>query len=254
MLKPRLIPSLLIEDGLVVKTTKFKDPKYIGDPINTVKIFNEKHVDEICVFDISATKDNHEPNYHLISDLASQSRMPMCYGGGIKTVEQARKIFNLGVEKIALSSILFTNLEIIDQIVSEVGSQSVVIVLDVKKRMLGGYDIYTHNGKVNTKIDLFYFLKKIEKIEYGELIINSIDLDGTEKGYDINMIRKVFDLVTKPITILGGAGSLEDVKKIYKEFKIIGAAAGSLFIFKGKFKAVLINYPDLEKKKGLYKE
>ena len=111
MLKPRLIPSLLIEDGLVVKTTKFKDPKYIGDPINTVKIFNEKHVDEICVFDISATKDNHEPNYHLISDLASQSRMPMCYGGGIKTVEQARKIFNLGVEKIALSSILFQNLE-----------------------------------------------------------------------------------------------------------------------------------------------
>lgn len=254
MLRPRLIPSLLIEDGLVVKTTRFKNPKYIGDPINTVKIFNEKNVDEICIFDISATVGNNEPNYQLISDLASQSRMPMCYGGGIKTVEQARKIFNLGVEKIALSSILFQNLEIIDELAAEVGSQSIVVVLDIKKRMLGGYDIHTHNGKVNTKIDLFQFLKMIENKQYGELIINSIDLDGTEKGYDISMIRKVFDIVSKPITILGGAGSLEDVKKIYKEFKIIGAAAGSLFIFKGKFKAVLINYPDLEKKKNLYNQ
>ena len=254
MLRPRLIPSLLIEDGLVVKTTRFKNPKYIGDPINTVKIFNEKNVDEICIFDISATVGNNEPNYQLISDLASQSRMPMCYGGGIKTAEQARKIFNLGVEKIALSSILFQNLEIIDELAAEVGSQSIVVVLDIKKRMLGGYDIHTHNGIVNTIIDLFQFLKMIDNNQYGALIINSIDLDGTEKGYDISMIRKVFDIVSKPITILGGAGSLEDVKKLYKEFKIIGAAAGSLFIFKGKFKAVLINYPDLEKKKNLYNQ
>jgi len=252
MLKPRLIPSLLIEDGLVVKTTKFKNPKYIGDPINTVKIFNEKKVDEICIFDISATKNNSGPNYKLIGDIAAQSRMPVCYGGGIKTLEQAQKIFNLGVEKIALSSILFTNLDLIQEISEKVGSQSVVLVLDVKKRLLGGYEIYTHNGTKNTKIDLNLFLQQIKNLQFGEVIINNIDLDGTEKGYDFGLVRKVFEHTSKPITILGGAGSLDHIKNLYKEFKIIGAAAGSLFIFKGKFKAVLINYPTKEIKNKLY--
>ncbi|WP_407401858.1 AglZ/HisF2 family acetamidino modification protein [Chryseobacterium sp.] len=252
MLKPRLIPSLLIEDGLVVKTTNFKNPKYIGDPVNTVKIFNEKHVDEICIFDISATRDCKEPNYKLIGDIASQSRMPICYGGGIKTVEQAQKIFNLGIEKIALSSILFTHLDLVNEISNKVGSQSVVLVIDVKKRLLGGYDIYTHNGTKNTKTDLIQFLLKIKELQFGEIIINTIDLDGTEKGYDFQLVRKVFEHISKPITILGGAGSLDQIKSLYKEFKIIGAAAGSLFIFKGKFKAVLINYPDKEVKNSLY--
>ena len=252
MLKPRLIPSLLIEDGLVVKTTKFKNARYIGDPINTVNIFNKKEVDEICIFDISATKNNLEPNYKLIETIASQSRMPMCYGGGIKTAEQAQKIFNLGVEKIALSSILFTNIDLVNEISQQVGSQSVVLVIDVKKKLLGGYEIFINNGTKSTKIDLVDFLKKIKDLQFGEIIINNIDLDGTEKGYDFGLIRKVFQYTSKPVTILGGAGSLEDVKKIYKEFKIIGAAAGSLFIYKGKLKAVLINYPTKEIKNKLY--
>ena len=184
MLKPRLIPSLLIEDGLVVKTTKFKNARYIGDPINTVNIFNKKEVDEICIFDISATKNNLEPNYKLIETIASQSRMPMCYGGGIKTAEQAQKIFNLGVEKIALSSILFTNIDLVNEISQQVGSQSVVLVIDVKKKLLGGYEIFINNGTKSTKIDLVDFLKKIKDLQFGEIIINNIDLDGTEKGYD----------------------------------------------------------------------
>ena len=252
MLKPRLIPSLLIEDGLVVKTIKFKNARYIGDPINTVNIFNKKEVDEICIFDISTTRNNLEPNYKLIETIASQSRMPICYGGGIKTVEQAQKIFNLGVEKIALSSILFTNIDLVNEISQQVGSQSVVLVIDVKKKLLGDYEIFINNGTKSTKIDLVDFLKKIKDLQFGEIIINNIDLDGTEKGYDFGLIRKVFQYTSKPVTILGGAGSLEDVKKIYKEFKIIGAAAGSLFIYKGKLKAVLINYPTKEIKNKLY--
>ncbi|MEG0981800.1 AglZ/HisF2 family acetamidino modification protein, partial [Algoriella sp.] len=252
MLKPRLIPSLLIEDGLVVKTIKFKNARYIGDPINTVNIFNKKEVDEICIFDISTTRNNLEPNYKLIETIASQSRMPICYGGGIKTVEQAQKIFNLGVEKIALSSILFTNIDLVNEISQQVGSQSVVLVIDVKKKLLGDYEIFINNGTKSTKIDLVDFLKKIKDLQFGEIIVNNIDLDGTEKGYDFGLIRKVFQYTSKPVTILGGAGSLEDVKKIYKEFKIIGAAAGSLFIYKGKLKAVLINYPTKEIKNKLY--
>lgn len=252
MLKPRLIPSLLIEDGLVVKTTKFKSPKYIGDPINTVKIFNEKQVDEICIFDISATRKNLDPNYKLLQDIASQSRMPVCYGGGVKTLEQAQKIFSLGIEKIALSSVLFSNLELVNELSSKVGSQSVVLVLDVKKKLLGGYEVYTDNGLKSTKIDLVDFLKKLKDYQFGELIINNIDLDGTEKGYDHHLVRKVFEHTSKPLTILGGAGELDHVKKLFNEFKIIGAAAGSLFIFKGKFKAVLINYPSKEVKFELY--
>ncbi|WP_185681231.1 AglZ/HisF2 family acetamidino modification protein [Chryseobacterium sp. 18068] len=251
MLKPRLIPSLLIEDGLLVKTINFKSPKYVGDPINTVKIFNEKQVVELCVFDISATKLNIEPNYQLIQDIASQSNMPICYGGGIKTSEQALKIFKLGIEKIALGSVLFTNLDIIDEIAAQVGSQSVVVVLDVRKRLIGGYDLYLQNGTVNTKIDLIAFLKKIDSYPYGELIINSIDRDGTFKGYDFDLARKIYNYVSRPITILGGASSLDDIKSLFKEFRIIGAAAGSLFIFKGKYKAVLINYPSKEDKEKL---
>lgn len=252
MLKPRLIPSLLIEDGLVVKTTKFKDSRYIGDPINIVRIFNEKGVDEICIFDISSTVLEREPNYTLIADVANQSRMPVCYGGGIKSVDQALRIFSLGVEKIALSSILFTNLNIISEINEKVGGQSLVIVLDVKKRLFGGYNIYTHNGLKDTKCDLEDFLIKIWNLDFGEIIINNIDLDGTEKGYDFSLVRKVFEHCSKPVTILGGAGSLQDIQSLFKEFKIIGAAAGSLFIFKGKFKAVLINYPNKEIKSKLY--
>lgn len=254
MLKPRLIPSLLIEDGLVVKTTNFKNPVYIGDPINTVNIFNKKEVDEICIFDISASSKNIEPNYKLIETIASQARMPICYGGGIKNIEQAQKIFNSGVEKIALNSIIFDDLSIINKLASKVGSQSVVLVLDVKKKMLGGYEIYINSGKTSTKKELFTFLKEIDELNYGELIINCIDLDGTEKGYDIKLVKKIFQQIKKPLTILGGAGSLDDVEKLYKEFGIIGAVVGSLFIFKGKFRAVLINYPDKQKKKELYSE
>lgn len=253
MLKPRLIPALLIENNLLVKTIKFQNPRYIGDPINTVKIFNEKFVDEICIFDISASTDNREPNYQLIEDIAKQSRMPICYGGGIKNATQAQHIFNLGVEKIGLSSILFRDLDIINEIAEKVGSQSVVLVLDVKKKMMGGYEIYINRGEKSTQKDLVKFLEEIKNHNFGELMINSIDRDGTEIGYDIELVDTVQKIISKPITVLGGAGSLEDVKKLYSKFGIIGAAAGSLFVYLGKYRAVLINYPTKEEKNKLYK-
>ncbi len=176
--------------------------------------------------------------------------MPLCYGGGIKTVEQATRIFNLGVEKIALSSAVIENLKLVSDISKEVGSQSVVVVIDVKKKMFGGYDIYTHNGTKKTNIDLEKFIIELQSLGIGEIVINSIDNDGVMKGYDLSLIEKIKPLINVPMTVLGGAGTLEDINKLIEKFGIIGCSAGSLFVFKGKYKAVLINYPNkIEKEK-----
>lgn len=253
MLRPRIIPSLLIHDKGLVKTVKFKDHKYIGDPINAVKIFNEKEVDELAIFDIDATVLGNEPNYILIEKLANQSRIPLCYGGGVKTVKQAQRIFSLGVEKIALSSSIIQNPNLITEISEKVGSQSVIVVLDVKKKLLGGYEIYIHNGKKSTGISPIKFAKMAQKLGAGEVIINSIDNDGMMNGFDMNIIAKVREEITIPLTVLGGAGNLEDIKKVILKNGIIGVAAGSLFVFRGVYKAVLINYPSKEEKNTIYK-
>ncbi|MDN3691672.1 AglZ/HisF2 family acetamidino modification protein [Chryseobacterium tructae] len=252
MLQPRIIVSLLLQEDELIKTKKFKNPQYIGDPINTVKIFNEKKVDELSIFDIGATRNNIEPNYNLIEQIAAQSRMPVCYGGGIKNAAQAQKIFNLGIEKIALSSAIFQVPNIIETISEKVGAQSVVAVLDIKKNLWGGYDVFINNGKTQVKDNLLSILAMLEKNGVGEIVINHIDNDGTGKGYDFNLIEKVSKQISKPLTVLGGAGSLEDIKQLFKHFGIIGAAAGSLFVFKGRYNAVLINYPDAETKNTLY--
>ena len=253
MLRPRIIPSLLVQNNGLVKTVNFKNPKYVGDPINAVRIFNEKIVDELVVFDIDASVSGKEPNYKLIENLAVQSRMPLCYGGGVRTVEQAQKIFGLGVEKIALSSAIVENPTLITQLAEKVGSQSVIAVLDIKKKFLGGYEVYVHNGKKATGIDPLNFVQELQRLGVGEIVINSIDQDGVMKGYDLNLIREIREKITLPLTVLGGAGSLDDVKKVINEHTIIGVAAGSLFVFKGKYKAVLINYPNKEEKEKLFK-
>lgn len=248
MLRPRIIPSLLVHDNGLVKTVNFKNPKYVGDPINAVKIFNEKEVDELAIFDIDATVLGKEPNYSLIERLASQSMMPLCYGGGVKTVEQAQRIFSLGVEKIALSSAVLHNPKLITEISERVGAQSVIVVLDVKKKLLGGYEVYTHNGKKATGINPFKFVEEAQKLGAGEIVINSIDKDGVMKGYDLDLIAKVREKITLPMTVIGGAGSLSDIEKVIDKHGVIGVAAGSLFVFRGPYKAVLISYPtQLEK-------
>lgn len=252
MLRPRIIPSLLIQDNGLVKTVNFKNPKYVGDPINAVKIFNEKEVDELAIFDIDATAKNLEPNYSLIERIANQSRMPLCYGGGVKTIEQAQKIFGLGIEKIALSSAVLENPELITKIANRVGGQSVIVVLDVKKKLFGGYEVFTHNGKKGTGINPLDFVEKAQNLGAGEIIINSIDQDGVMKGYDMNLIDKIREKISLPLTVLGGAGKLEDIKSVIEKHGVIGVAAGSLFVFKGIYKAVLINYPTKEEKEKLY--
>lgn len=253
MLRPRIIPSLLIQDNGLVKTVNFKNPKYVGDPINAVKIFNEKEVDELAIFDIDATVKNIEPNYSLIERLANQSRMPLCYGGGVKTVGQAQKIFSLGIEKIALSSAVLKDPSLISKIAERVGAQSVIVVLDVKKKTFGGYEIYTHNGKKATGLDPVKFVEKAQQLGAGEIVINSIDQDGVMKGYDMTLIQKIREKTSLPLTVLGGAGSLSDIEKVIDSHGVIGVAAGSLFVFKGIYKAVLINYPSKEEKNEMFK-
>ena len=255
MLRSRIIPCLLVHKKGLVKTVNFKDPKYVGDPINAVKIFNEKEVDELIVLDIDATVENRSPNYELIKNLATECRMPFCYGGGITTVEQAKKIIELGAEKIAISSSAINNPDLIKAIGNAVGVQSVVVVIDVRKKNIlagGGYEIFTNNGKNNAKVKLKDFINQLNEIGVGEIVINSIENDGCMKGYDLTLISMIRDLTNFPITALGGAGTLEDIKNLISKFKIIGVSAGSLFVFKGKYKAVLINYPNREEKLRLF--
>ena len=252
MLRPRIIPCLLLHDKGLVKTVNFKSPRYVGDPINAVRIFNEKEVDELAIFDIDATLLNQEPDYSLLEKLANQSRMPLCYGGGIKSIEQAQKIFGLGIEKIAMSSSAINNPQLVTQIAERVGSQSVIVVLDVKKKNLGGYEVYTHNGKKPTGINPIKFAYELEKLGAGEIIINSIDQDGLMQGFDLNLIDKIAETISIPLTVLGGAGSLSDIKKVIQKHGVIGVAAGSLFVFKGPYKAVLINYPNKTEKNSIF--
>jgi len=242
-----------MQEGRLIKTKNFKDPKYVGDPINAVKIFNEKEVDELIVLDIDASVEGRGPDFELIRNLAVECRMPFCYGGGVTSVEEAKKIINLGAEKVALSSAAIQNFDILFQIGQAVGIQSVVVVLDVKKKIFpGGYEIFIHNGKKATGIKLQEFLQRIDKIGVGEIVINSIDRDGKMEGYDIALIDMVRELTEVPITVLGGAGSINDIKEVITRYKIIGAAAGSLFVFKGKYRAVLISYPNSLEKKALF--
>jgi imidazole glycerol-phosphate synthase subunit HisF len=253
MLRSRITPCLLVHNKGLVKTIGFKDPKYIGDPINAVKIFNEKEVDELIVLDIDASVEGRGPDFELIRNLAVECRMPFCYGGGVTTVEQAKKIIQLGAEKVALSSAAIQDDDIIRKIGKGVGIQSVVVILDVKKKGVpGGYGIFTHNGKKDTGLKLNEFVKRLDKIGVGEIVINSIDRDGRMDGYDFSLIDMIRELTEVPITVLGGAGSIDDIKKAISRYKIIGAAAGSLFVFKGKYRAVLISYPNSSEKKEIY--
>ena len=252
MLRPRITPCLLVKNGGLVKTVNFGNAKYVGDPINAVKIFNEKEVDEIIVVDIDASVEQKEPDYVLIKNLAAECRMPLCYGGGVKTVEQVEEIISLGVEKVAISSAAIGNPELIAKAAEVVGSQSIAVVMDVKK--VGprqSYEIFIHNGRRGTGVDPVEFAKTAEQLGAGELIVNSIDCDGQMKGYDLQLARKVREATNLPITILGGAGSLKDIATLIELFGTIGAAAGSLFVFKGNYRAVLINYPSRTEKDAL---
>lgn len=248
MLRPRIIPVLLVRNNGLVKTRNFGEDKYVGDPLNAVRIYNEKSVDELIVLDIDATTRNQPPDMQLIRKLANECRMPLCYGGGIKSIDQARQIIALGVEKIAISSAAIDNPQLIEGVAEAIGSQSIVVVLDVKKTFFGKYEIYTHNGTRKIKLKLPDVISEFHKRGVGEFVINSIDQDGVQGGYDLQLAKIVKDHVKTPFTILGGAGNLAHIGELIAKFGVLGCAAGSLFVFKGKYRAVLINYPDFSEK------
>jgi cyclase len=255
MLRPRIIPCLLVKNKGLVKTVNFKDPKYVGDPINAVRIFNEKEVDELMVLEIDASSHHREPDFKMIENLAAECRMPLCYGGGIKTAQQAQRTISLGVEKVAVSSAAVDHPELITEIAREAGSQSVVAVMDVKKKLWGeDYEVWTYNGQQSTGKDPVEFAQELEKLGAGEIVVNAIDQDGRMKGYDLVLVEKIRRSITVPMTVLGGAGSLRDIGQLINAYGIIGAAAGSLFVFKGVYRAVLLNYPDRQEKDALMKK
>ncbi|WP_207680470.1 AglZ/HisF2 family acetamidino modification protein [Desulfonema magnum] len=252
MLRPRIIPCLLVKEKGLVKTVKFSKPKYVGDPINAVRIFNEKEVDELIVLDIDATVEKRAPDMNMIRHLAAECRMPLCYGGGVKTSDQIQRIISLGVEKVAISSAALENPHLITEASATVGNQSLVVIMDVKRRFPSGkYEVRTRNGRNRTGKHPLEFAQEMEKLGAGEIVINSIDNDGTMKGYDLKLIRQIRDAVDVPVTALGGAGSVHDIGKLISECDVSGAAAGSLFVFKGPYKAVLINYPGRPEKDAL---
>lgn len=252
MLRPRIIPCLLVRNKGLVKTVKFKEGKYVGDPLNAVKIFNEKEVDELILLDIDATAENREPDFELIRNIAIESRMPLCYGGGVKTVEHAKKIISLGAEKVAISSIAVETPGIITDMAKAVGTQSVVVVMDVKpKGLFGKLEVFSHNGTKATGLNPVAFAKQCEALGAGEIVLNSIEHDGVMNGYDLKLVKEIRQAITLPLTVLGGAANLEDISDLIGKFGVIGAAAGSLFVFKGKYKAVLINYPNRVEKQAV---
>lgn len=253
MLRSRITPCLLVKKGALYKTINFKEPKYIGDPLNTVRIFNEKEVDEIIILDIDASINKNDPDYKLIKDLASECRMPLCYGGGINSDEQIERIVGYGVEKVSINSGAINNPNLIEKSAKRVGSQSIVVTVDVSfSQEEDKYFIYKHNGLIRTNMRLDDWIRNVQDLGAGEIIINSIDRDGTMQGYDLELAELIFNNTDIPITLLGGARSLDDIKQIIHKYKIIGAAAGSLFVFKGKYRAVLVNYPNLSEKNNIF--
>jgi len=250
----RVIPVLLLRDKGLYKSVKFKNHKYVGDPINVIRIFNEKEVDEIILLDINATINNHEPDYKIIEDIASECFMPLCYGGGINNLKQIERILKLGVEKIVINSRLFDNLDFVRSAVDNFGSSTIVASIDYKYNFLGGNYVYTHSGTYSSNIDVDECTRIVEEMGVGEIILNSIDKDGTLSGYDHKLINKITHSLSIPLIACGGASSLSDFHDVIHIAGASAVAAGSFFVFVGPHRAVLVNYPtQLELEESVFK-
>lgn len=243
---PRVLPCLLLKGEKLVKTTRFKEPRYVGDPRNAVRIFNEKEVDELILLDIAATPEGRNPQFELIREIVSEAFMPVAYGGGIRTIEDARKILTCGVEKIVLGKAAFETPHLIEEVACSFGNQSVVACLDVKKTFLGSYEVRVGGGRERTGLDPVSFARRMEDRGAGEILVNSIDRDGTLAGYDIDLIRSVAKTVRIPVIASGGGGKLDDFRAAIQEGGASAVAAGSLFVFQGRHQAVLISYPSTQ--------
>jgi imidazole glycerol-phosphate synthase subunit HisF len=242
-IRPRIIPCLLLSGKGLVKTVKFEDPVYLGDPINIVRIFNDKEVDELILLDILATPENRKPQFDYLHQVVSECFMPVCYGGGVNNLEDMRTLFKLGIEKISLNSYAVENRSFICAAANEFGSQSIVVSIDVKKDLFGKYEVYTMGGRKRTHLSPVDFACQMEQMGAGEIMINSIDRDGTMQGYDLELVQTITDAVHVPVIACGGAGKIEDLADVILNGDAAAAAAGSLFVFQGKHRAVLISYP-----------
>jgi len=254
MLVPRVIPCLLLRNTGLVKTVKFKDPKYLGDPINIVKIFNDKEVDELVFLDITATVENKRPPVELLRKVASEAFMPLGYGGGIRNLDDVKTILSLGIEKVIINTSAIENPLFIREIAKFAGSQSTVVSIDVKKSILGRYEVYSHSGTKATGLDPVDFALTMEKEGAGELMLCSIDQDGTMKGYDVDLISRVVGAVKVPIVACGGARTVQDLSTAIKQCGASAAGAGSMFVFQGPHHAVLISYPEYSELENIFRE
>ncbi len=244
MLQTRIIPALLLSNESLVKTIKFKNSKYIGDPVNTVKIFNELEVDELMFLDIGATTQNNTPNYKVLKEIANECFMPLSYGGGVKSFEIAKIIFDIGFEKIVLNSQVYVNQKIVSEISAHYGNQAVVVSIDVKKNIFGKYEVWINSGKINTKLDPLTWAKKVEELGAGEILLTSIDREGSWKGFDIDLVSKISNSVSIPVIAHGGAGNINDINDVIKMGGASAVALGSMLVYQQKNMGVLINFPD----------
>lgn len=254
MFRPRLIPVLLLKNKGLVKTTKFRDPIYIGDPINAVKIFNERNADELIFLDITASKENRTIPVDLVKRVGDEAFMPISVGGGINTIEQAKEMLNVGAEKVVINTAGVKNPKVITEIAKTFGNQSIAVSIDVKKDLFGKYHIYGKSGSEKSDMDLVAHAKKMRDLGAGEIIINNIDNDGVMKGYDIELIKLISSNVDIPVVALGGAGNEQDFVDCIKFGKASAAAAGSMFVYYGKKKGILINYPERKDLEVLFKD
>jgi cyclase len=248
MKRVRVIPALLIQKGGLVKSVKFKDHKYVGDPINAVKIFNEKEVDELVILDISATAEKRGPDVRKIKEIASEAFMPLGYGGGITRLDEIKELIAAGVEKVVLNTSAFTNPSLVSEGAKYIGNQSVVVSIDVKKNMWGKYKVYVQNGSKNTQMDPVDYARQMEAAGAGELLLNAIEKDGTFSGYDVELIAAVTSGVGIPVVAIGGASSVKDLGEAVRH-GASAVSAGSMFVFQGPHRAVLISYPSQEELK-----
>jgi cyclase len=254
MIRPRVIPALLLQGQGLVKTVKFKAPKYLGDPINIVRIFNDKEVDELVFLDITATNEDRSPAFHRLANISSECFMPLGYGGGIRNLEDIKTLLSLGIEKVILNTSAVENPNLIYKAAEYAGSQAVVVSMDVKKNFGGRYEVCTRSGKKRTGLDPVRQAVEMERQGAGELFVNSIDRDGMMQGYDINLIQCIADAVNIPVVACGGAGNLSHIAEVIKKGHASAAAAGSLFVFQMPLRAVLINYPAPQELKKLLED
>lgn len=243
MLISRIIPCVLYSNGGLVKTTQFKSPNYIGDPINSLKLFNDKGVDEILFIDIDASKNNTPPKLKLIEEIASECFMPLAYGGGVKDIATIETLLKLGVEKISLNTALLTDNNLCQLAVKEFGSSTIIGSIDVKKNIFGSYKVYDHRLKKTLKKDPIQYSRELEERGVGEIFLNNVDREGTMKGFDLNLVRMIGDAVSVPIIPCGGAGNLNDISAVFKQVNTTAVAAGSIFVYTGKLNGILINFP-----------